>query len=880
MIALVFGRTRARRSAAAEAWANPPQQRASLAPPVVWIAGSRWTAERMRATERHRGRFGPEVHTWRSVLHDLPEGVEGDRAWLRGRRAVVLEAPRWASPEETARLVAMVRAWSGAGARVALLLPTGTDRGGAEIASLLWEPTSGAELRAHRSTAALRGALFEAFVATGEAVVLYAGSGAPRILEPWSEPTPAPPTDLADRLFSGPHVQAPPADRVRIWRCADPEDEARAAAWAVREAIESGADPTDVAIATADSTAIPTLTRALDDLGIAHTARPGPPLSVFPVAAALQRIASLAADGLAPNELCSLAADVSLPLAVDARTLRRWCLAARVPRGQPRTWAERLDPWLIRRRADPAVLANVHRALAQLEEVVPILSSLHPDATPREWTERLFAAASALGLPGADAGVERLRAWAACLEVVDRLAVELSAADPGRRSAGHLAAALRDALSRHRVASRTLLGPGVAVVPLDALAHVIPPHVIVIGLTRGEDAIEIVAAVLAEALDGPGRTVTLSRPASRDGAAVAPSSVFRMLGVPDVSPPLTIPPAIDPADRARAELEHAARTGPLGAHDGIVSRPPPVPRAIAVTAFETWVRCPARYWYEHLLRLEPEEPWSPELDPRRRGIAVHRILERMVGPRAPHPSDEGDGRAERERLHAIAVSVLDEIEAEGAFDPAFQAWARDRLLAGLLDDRPAGLLRAWLDDEQTVTLPLRVEAVERAFDGLKVGPTTLRGVLDRVDVLPDGTRLVTDYKTGRAPGRSAIESGLALQTLAYLAATAVEGHPVASVFRAVGRADALRRSGWAGDPEALDRLCPPAERRDAVVLDATARAEQIERLAGEAADLAAGRFTPTHYAPEIAGCPTCPYRSICRLDPTRHGSEVTPRLPS
>src|SRR6476619_5859295 len=94
--------------------------------------------------------------------------------------------------------------------------------------------------------------------------------------------------------------------------------------------------------------------------------------------------------------------------------------------------------------------------------------------------------------------------------------------------------------------------------------------------------------------------------------------------------------------------------------------------------------------------------------------------------------------------------------------------------------------------------------------------------------------------------------------------------PVASSFLSLARPDVLRRTAIAGDPEALDAVCTPTERPRALLLDGEARQVLIDRAAHAAHALVAGRFAPTRYTPEIAGCRTCPFRRICRRDPERH----------
>jgi hypothetical protein len=75
-----------------------------------------------------------------------------------------------------------------------------------------------------------------------------------------------------------------------------------------------------------------------------------------------------------------------------------------------------------------------------------------------------------------------------------------------------------------------------------------------------------------------------------------------------------------------------------------------------------------------------------------------------------------------------------------------------------------------------------------------------------------------------------------------------------------------------GEASALDVACADAERRRAVVVEADDRARRLDHASAAVDDLVAGRFPPTRHPPELAGCPTCGFRRICRLDPERHGA--------
>lgn len=66
--------------------------------------------------------------------------------------------------------------------------------------------------------------------------------------------------------------------------------------------------------------------------------------------------------------------------------------------------------------------------------------------------------------------------------------------------------------------------------------------------------------------------------------------------------------------------------------------------------------------------------------------------------------------------------------------------------------------------------PVEVAPLEREMDMLEdLGGITIRGILDRIDELPDGDLVITDYKTGKAPPeRFALSAFFALKIYALL----------------------------------------------------------------------------------------------------------------
>lgn len=536
---------------------------------------------------------------------------------------------------------------------------------------------------------------------------------------------------------------------------------------------------------------------------------------------------------------------------------------------------------------------------------------------------------------------ENLRAWGAAVSALDELVRELTRFDPGTWDAERLAAHLErtldestwrpdprsggvrvvDALELGGPAPRTWLGGlsrGAFLRHHRSASFLLPRWV-----ERGLEGVDPVAearfrfgSLLRNALADPGITsLSLSWPAVRDGRSTPPSPVLQeLLSLPTTHPdgllfgdlvvrsldrdegapasrsdalraaaanPAGWSPLLGSGDldllSAHREL-YASRTAPtFGPYDGVLSRPPSPPEALAVTALESYLRCPARYWYRRVLGLRSPTVWDPELAPDRRGTAFHRILQEFVERRdmAPVRADE-DLDAAAALLHRIGGAVLDEVSEEGGVDPTLLAHLREVWLSGLVDGKPAGTLKVWLDREAEEELGLEPEAVEKEMDPLILGGVILRGTLDRLDRLvgPGGETvglLVTDYKTGYAPSADLVRRGLALQPVAYaeFAIQAYGEQPVASVYYVLRRPDELERRSWCGDAEVLEALVDRRRLRYTLPMDRLGRRRLMDHAAEGVRRLMDGRFHPTLADPAEAGCAYCEYRRVCRLDLAR-----------
>jgi putative RecB family exonuclease len=156
------------------------------------------------------------------------------------------------------------------------------------------------------------------------------------------------------------------------------------------------------------------------------------------------------------------------------------------------------------------------------------------------------------------------------------------------------------------------------------------------------------------------------------------------------------------------------------------------PRTLSPSKVSSFRDCALAFRFNSIDHL-PELPtvWTV------RGTFVHRVLERLFW-------NHGRGH----RTPAAARAELDLVWAELQQDPDYRILALSTAEAEqfrsecevLVDNEFA------LEDPNEVT-PVGIELMLEA----RVGTVRLRGIIDRLDLMPDGELVVIDYKTGRAP---------------------------------------------------------------------------------------------------------------------------------
>jgi ATP-dependent helicase/nuclease subunit B len=539
-------------------------------------------------------------------------------------------------------------------------------------------------------------------------------------------------------------VSLPPDKRrlsgVRLMETANPEEEAQAVALLVREALEQ--PEKRVAVITPDRGLAARVVQHLRRWNIAADDTAGRPLSQTAAARVLLLLAEVAAEQAAPVPLMALLQHPLVRPDERARWLdqaRAFELALRGPRKEPG-----LEP--LRELAAEAHLPGWWREVEAV--LTPLLG--HAEAPLAESLDALAAAGEALcgeGLWAREDG----RALSAFLDDL-----RLHARVVGTRiEADELPAALREAMDR--VAVRPPYGghPRVAIYGLlesrmtraelaicaglnegswpgaSASDPLLAPAVLrALGVPGADFRIGLSAHDLAGALGAP--EVVLSR-ARRDAAGPAIKSRFwlrmeALLGE-DLLP--------NHVETRIPELARAIDDGPRAETH---PRPRPTPRPeqrkvrVSVTALDRLRSDPYQFYASSILRLKELNGLDAEPTPQWQGILAHAILE------AWHKS----GRP----LSEIAAEKLTEMNAH----PLLRAMWRPRLLKAL----------EWVEG-RIAAEPERVPTVIEDWGRWDVKGVEVFGKADRIDVLPDGTLAIVDYKTGAPPSGREVEAGYALQ---------------------------------------------------------------------------------------------------------------------
>jgi ATP-dependent helicase/DNAse subunit B len=313
-------------------------------------------------------------------------------------------------------------------------------------------------------------------------------------------------------------------------------------------------------------------------------------------------------------------------------------------------------------------------------------------------------------------------------------------------------------------------------------------------------------------------------------------------------------------------------------------------RVWSASQFEAYAHCPMRYFFEHVLHLEPPEEIELATDSRQRGLLLHAALaaaHRAINAAAqtfaaPGEAEEAFRRGYREQLDALK----EQMRRDTPLDDALLA-IDAKLLADLLDvyleqhreyDELAAALRP-----AHFEVSFGLEAEEDAFTDplstlepllLRDGDEEIRigGRIDRIDLVADEANAVrfgvVDYKTGKPIAKKAraeqAEDGRRLQLDLY--ALAVE-----EVLLAGRTAVGVHTGYWHVAADGFDVWHAMHEEAEGAWRPTDSWTARKRRLAGLVFALARGirqgQFPV--YSPDEHCTKYCAFKTACRVHQAR-----------
>lgn len=689
----------------------------------------------------------------------------------------------------------------------------------------------------------------------------------------------------------------------------------------------------DVAVAVPDLPAYaPTLIQVFRDHGLPLDLSSGKHLIRSPIGSLLASLLRISGPRHSPQDFLDLVATApalpTMPMAVGP--LLKHLQQAKVRGVRPRQWKQDMAAWS-ESAMGPVQTKGLLASLDILDDLYEgVVAPLKRAETSLSFLEVLEESLKALGFPDSLLQEEfgsQAQAWRSLLELVQVCQRDFISLNNQQKDKTWAVSALTQGLSQASFRSEPPNPAAVSVLGCLELRGLAPKHLWLAGLHRGAfpalrgpnpllpptvwsqlqwvnpmgEARSLLASCLREALLQAEFSLFLSWPQRKKGREQNPAppmedfialcGTLPLILTPD-SPeypglrrsqfvsrgelPLNSPAHLDVLMRAQGTRCDSRASQPLGPFDGRLSGPfEPTDTAVSVTRLERFVKCPARDWYKRGLGLGEIDERTEDASALTVGTLLHNVLEdfvrqNMAAYRQSNPSFDDLAT----RLADVAKKALDDPKIQPSMSEDARQGLRDKWLPGLQDDRPRGLLAAWLALELSrapFRTPMRVELDLKEFS---LGERALKGRMDRVDSVGTTGFLVVDYKTGSPPSSSNLEQGLALQGFLYTEAAKSEWPnrtQSASVYSQISQADGIKDSAWMGDPDLVKSL---VSRAKTVVMDAERRAKLLAHTEHAVRSISKGVHHPTLAHPKDAGCEYCDFRTICRVSPD-HASRLS-----
>ena len=195
-----------------------------------------------------------------------------------------------------------------------------------------------------------------------------------------------------------------------------------------------------------------------------------------------------------------------------------------------------------------------------------------------------------------------------------------------------------------------------------------------------------------------------------------------------------------------------------------------LPDKFSFSQLEAYDNCPLQYKFAHILKIPAED--KPNLV---FGRVIHAILKDFLAPLTVSAVAQTD-------LFGEKVESPDQLAKERLWDIFDRHWTdigyQSQEQAGEFKAAARSMLLKLLSHIEENGRP-QIQALERPFS-FKVGEYWLKGSIDRIDLKPDGSLMILDYKTGQP--KSKLEYRQKRQLLIYqLALAELTGQKISSL---------------------------------------------------------------------------------------------------
>jgi len=275
------------------------------------------------------------------------------------------------------------------------------------------------------------------------------------------------------------------------------------------------------------------------------------------------------------------------------------------------------------------------------------------------------------------------------------------------------------------------------------------------------------------------------------------------------------------------------------------------PGPLSLSALERYLDCPFKFFASEVLRLEEPPEDDASISPRERGRFLHGALQKFFeawdkaghGPITPAtlPAARTVFAEAVEPLLAALSDTDAALERTRLFGSAISPGVAETVLGLEAARAPEPVAERWLE--------YRLEG-DFMLGGTDGPAVALRGMADRIDLLPGRRLRVVDYKSGRAPAPKT-----ALQAPVY-------------ALCAQERLEARDGAEWRIEEASYLALSGPRNHVPIVQADARDASERLTeartKVMAVVDAVRAGDFPPRPL--DEMSCRRCPYASVCRKD--------------